>query len=331
MEELESVWAGLAAVAPRVDLWNVLPGVGGPEGAPRASREAWKAAGLREPHLSRMLREPAWGAPGIRAGGEGWPAVLEGLPEGPVALTAEGDLGRFARTAVAIVGARACTPYGRTQARRIAEAVVAAGGVVVSGLAAGIDAAAHEVADGATIAVLGQGLRAGMPAWQSRLRERILERGGLVLSEFPPLLTGDRWTYPVRNRIIAALARVVVVVEASMKSGALLTAGDAVYYGRTVLAVPGQLDAKAAEGCLNLLEQGARLVRGPATVVEEAGLHVPPVGVEARVLAVLGFGASPEEVVARSGLGALQVCAALSSLESAARIIRLPGGRYRPP
>ncbi|MFZ5475940.1 MAG: DNA-processing protein DprA [Myxococcota bacterium] len=331
MEILEPIWAGLAAIAHRVDLWSAFSGLGGPARAPSASWDEWRAAGLTEDQTRAVLRAPGWGLPGIRAGGPGWPSALDGLPKGPVALCAEGNLAVLARPMVAIVGARACTAYGRVQARRIAEAVAAAGGVVVSGLAMGIDTAAHEAAKGATVAVIGQGMRAGMPAWQARLRERLLDAGGLVLSELPPELPGASWTYPFRNRIIAGLAAATVVVEAGDRSGALITARYALDYQRERLAVPGPVDSPASLGCLSLLGEGAGIVLGPANVLKAAGLLPAPVGREAHVLGVLGFGASEREIAERTGLAPSVVRAVLDALECGAGVIRLPGGRYRPP
>ena len=111
-----------------------------------------------------------------------------------------------------------------------------------------------------------------MAGWQRRVRAQILERGGLVVSEFPPGQIADRWTFPVRNRVIAALAEVVVVVEAAAQSGTRGTVQHALQYGRDVLAVPGPLGAVASVGCLQMISEGAGLVLGPQTVLEAAGL-----------------------------------------------------------
>jgi DNA processing protein len=213
--------------------------------------------------------------------------------------------------------------------------VVDAGGVVVSGLAAGIDSEAHGAAGGQTIAVLGQGLLAPMPAWQCRVREAILADGGLVLSEFPPDAPAQTWTFPIRNRIIAGLAGAVVVVEAGQRSGARITARNALEYGREVLAVPGPLGAAASAGCLDLIEQGATMVRAIATVLQAArlgGVRPERAGAErdARVLAALGPGGTPEQVEGATGLDRRAVMAALGALELTGRVTRLPGRRYIP-
>lgn len=187
MSSLPSPWSGLAPFAPRVDLWPVIQALGGGGAAGSASPEAWVRAGLHTrlvPHLSAPAVAGTW----IWPGSSGWPAALEDLPFGPVALAVEGGLEMLVAQGapgVAIVGARSCTPYGLDWAARLGSAVGRAGGVVVSGLARGIDTAAHESALDRTIAVLGQGLDAPMAAWQGRLRQRILRAGGSVVSEFP--------------------------------------------------------------------------------------------------------------------------------------------------
>ncbi len=218
------------------------------------------------------LREAVLACPGepgpwLRADDPGWPAALFGLPGGPVALCAEGNLALLDLPAVALVGTRHCTPTGRSLARDYARAVSAAGGVVVSGLAAGIDTEAHFAAGGATIAVLGQGLLAPMPGWQAASRRRLLALGGLVLSEYPLTLPAGTWTFPRRNRIIAGLARAVVVIEAGHRSGAKNTAHHAVAFGRELAVVPALPGIPSFAGCLDLLEEGAAIVRGPDSVV----------------------------------------------------------------
>lgn len=317
-------WSGLATVAPRLDLWPILRALGGH--AASASPAEWAAAGLPLGCLP-ALTLPGWAAAGLHAGGAPWPAQLDDLPHGPVALSAEGNLTLLARPMVAIVGTRRCTAYGREWAARLARAVAGAGGVVVSGLAAGIDAEAHEGSDGATVAVLGQGLASPMPRWQTALRDRLLARGGLVLSELAPPTRADRFTFPVRNRIVAGLAQVVVVVEARHRSGAKNTVWHALRYGRDVFAVPGPLGAEASEGCHDLLAEGAGIVRSEATVLAAVGLR-PASTPGDRLLAALAGGATPEAVALATRLPLADVYAALGALELERRVVRLPGRRY---
>lgn len=325
-------WSGLTRVARRVDVWPLLHALGGPLAAATAPPAAWLEAGLPL-GLLPALGEPAWPWPGVHAGGRWWPPSLDLLPGGPAALAVEGDVTLLARPSVAVVGARHCTGYGREWAARLATAVVEAGGVVVSGLAPGIDAAAHEAADSATIAVLGQALDARLPAWQARLRERIVARGGLVVSEFAPGTHADRGTFPVRNRVVAGLARAVVVVEAAHQSGAKNTVAHALRYGREVLALPGPLGADASAGCLDLIEQGATVVRGPTTVIDACGLlprrpERAEENLEARVLAALQAAATPDAVARQASLPLIEALAVLGSLELRGRVVRMPGRRY---
>lgn len=339
MPLLSPPWSGLARIAPRLDLWPILQRLGGPRAASEAQPTDFVAAGLPVP-LAHLLGEPGWSAEGLDAGDSAWPAHLTGVPGGAVALTLRGDSSLLAIAGVAIVGTRCCTAYGQEWATRLAHRVAGAGGVVVSGLARGIDAAAHAASGGRTIAVLGQGLDAPMPAWQARLRDQILDRGGLVVSELPPAAHADAFTFPVRNRIVAALARVIVVVEAGHRSGAKNTVAHALRIGREVMAVPGPLHAEASAGCLDLLEEGATMVRGAEGVLEAAGLATAgrnrsALGSEphALVLAALDRACHPEELVASTGLPLSAVLVALGELELAGRVARLPGRRYipRPP
>ncbi|MDP2309272.1 MAG: DNA-processing protein DprA [Pseudomonadota bacterium] len=350
MTSLESPWPGLAAASPRRDMWPVMHALGlaatriAPGRAPGVDVGRLREAGLSVQDALRAVGTASWQVqrPGVRfvhAGQADWPAALVDLPFGPVALSVEGDVSLLARPTVAVVGARACTTYGREWAAHIAGAVVAAGAVVVSGLAAGIDLAAHGAAGGATIAVLGQGIDAPMPAWQRRMRDSLLAKGGCVVSELPPDGRATPFTFPIRNRIIAGLACAVAVIEAGERSGARNTASHALRFGREVLALPGPLGASASFGCLDLIEEGATVIRGVHTIIEVAGL-VPkgagtvagpregePLG-ERGILRYLVTATTPEDLLARTGLPYADVMAHLGLLELTGRVIRLPGRRY---
>jgi DNA processing protein len=163
---------------------------------------------------------------------------------------------------VAVVGTRRASGYGRAVARRLAGDLADAGLSVVSGLAAGVDTAAHRAAvahGGTTVAALGCGLRHRLPTWQQDLADLVASHGALI-SEFPLTMSPERWTFPQRNRILAALARAVVVVEAPARSGALITADWALRLGRDVFAVPGNITSRMSEGCNALLKDGALLL-----------------------------------------------------------------------
>jgi DNA processing protein len=253
------------------------------------------------------------------------PRALELAAQG---LWCSGPLDGLARTCVAIVGTRAATPYGRGLARAFARDLGAAGCCVVSGLALGIDAAAHEgalEAGAPTVGVLGSGHRRFFPRRNAGLAGRIVAGGGAVLSPYPP----DAPAYPsqflARNAVVAALSDAVVVIEAPARSGALNTAGWAA--GRIpVFAVPGDVDRAAVQGCLALLRDGATLARHAGDVLEALGrgarLPLAPPGpsstdpIGARLLALLEAGeAALDDLVVRSGLEPAAALAALSLLE----------------
>lgn len=200
-----------------------------------------------------------------------YPAVLAQLPDAPAFLWMIGDAGLLSRPMVAMVGARNASSLGLRMARRLAQTLGAAGQVVVSGLARGIDAEAHEAAlETGTVAVMAGGLDVPYPPENAALARRIAEKGCLV-SEQPMGLEPQARHFPLRNRIVAGLSRAVVVVEAAARSGSLITARDALDMGREVMAVPGHpFDARAA-GCNMLIRDGATLVRGGEDVMEVLG------------------------------------------------------------
>ena len=240
-------------------------------------------------------------------------------------LWSVGSLDGLAAPCVAVVGTRAATPLGRRLARELAADLGRAGCCVVSGLALGIDAAAHEgalEAGAPTIGVLGAGHRHFFPSRNRGLAERIVAGGGAVLSPFPPGLAAQPWQFLARNGIVAALADAVVVVEAPARSGALNTAGWAA--GRVpVLAMPGDVDRRHVQGCLALIRDGAMLARHAGDVLEALGqmplLRPTPQRrqkPDGPVMAALRAGAcSVDNVVATTGLPPAQILAELAVLE----------------
>lgn len=260
-----------------------------------------------------------------------YPAPLRQLAGAPPVLYTRGDVSLLTRTGVALVGARRCTPAGKGQARALARAVADAGGLVVSGLAWGIDSAAHDAAPGATVAVLGQGLGVRLGGPQGRLADEIVASGGLLVTEFPPDQPPARWTFPQRNRVIAGLAAVVVVVEAGVGSGSLITARWATELGREVMAVPGGPGNDASAGCLDLIEAGARMARGPAGVLDAAGLRCsrPRDPDHAQVLAAMVAPTSYDQLLGACGLPMSALDRVLAALELTGQVERLPGDRYR--
>jgi DNA processing protein len=204
-----------------------------------------------------------------------YPAPLRDIYDPPVTLFIRGSL-TGGSDRVAVVGSRRCTAYGRSVALELAEALADSGVTIVSGLARGIDSAAHEGAlkRGATIAVLGCGLDVTYPPENRRLAERVAAAGA-VLSEYPLGTPPRALNFPARNRIISGLASAVVVVEAARRSGAMITVDFALEQGKEVLVVPGSVRSQASAGCHELLKEGATLVGGPADVLEAIGRGTP--------------------------------------------------------
>jgi DNA processing protein len=280
-------------------------------------------------------------------GSSGFPQGLRQLPDPPPVLFASGDLGRMEGRRVAVVGSRETTPVGRRMAERLGRDLSRAGVTVWSGLALGVDAAAHRGAlegAGGTAAVLGTGLDRCYPATHRALLARIRQEG-LAVSEFPPGTGALSHHFPRRNRILAALAEAVVVVEASPSSGALITADHAQDLGRPVLAVPGSVESEASRGTNALLRDGAGVVVEPRDVLDHLnwGLPVPDLDAEAeawgegspsqqRILAVIGRAPiSLERILEVTGDSPSKVLANLTELELEDRISRVPEGWIRGP
>ncbi|NNC76100.1 MAG: DNA-protecting protein DprA [Acidimicrobiia bacterium] len=208
-----------------------------------------------------------------------YPSQLQDLPDAAVGLFVKGRIPQA--PAVAVVGTRRCTTYGRKLARRYGAAIAEAGWVLVSGLARGIDAAAHQgtvSAGGRGVAVLGSGIDVVYPGENAGLATSLVEGGGAVVSEYPPGTVPEPWRFPPRNRIISGLAAAVVVVEAAVTGGALITAGTALVQDRPVFAVPGDVDRATSEGTNKLIRDGAHPVLDPDDLIEELSLVLGPPG-----------------------------------------------------
>lgn len=203
-----------------------------------------------------------------------YPASLKEQSSHPLCLYVKGDVKALSRPAIAMVGTRRSTEYGRDQAAKLSYALASNGWAIVSGLALGIDAASHRGAldaKGVTVGVLGSALDMFFPEENRDLAREMILKGGAVVSEFPFGRSADEHTFPQRNRTVAALAKGVIAVEAPFKSGTLITTSIAADMGRTVMAVPGRVDSRASAGCLGLIRDGARLVRNARDVEEEMG------------------------------------------------------------
>jgi DNA processing protein len=255
-----------------------------------------------------------------------FPALLRSIHDPPPGLFVRGTgpLELLERPAVAVVGARACSPYGAAVARMLGRDLAAAGVVVVSGLARGVDAEAHRgaLACGSTVAVLGCGIDRDYPRAHASLAVGIAA-SGLIVSEYPPGVEPAPWRFPARNRIVAGLTVGTVVVEARERSGALITADLALDEGREVLAVPGEITAELSRGANQLLRLGAVPVTSSADVLELVGIDpVPSPELPAldprleRVRAVVAAAATTADETANTlGESAHTVAAALVELE----------------
>lgn len=268
-----------------------------------------------------------------------FPSACREIPDRPMLLFAIGDMSILERPAVAIVGSRDHSEYGGEVGREVAGAIAARGIVVVSGMARGLDAVAHAAAldaGGTTIGVLGNGLGVIYPAANRKLYQRVLDTG-LLISEFPPGERPGFGSFPRRNRLISALSRVTLVVEAAIGSGALITVATALAQGRDVMAVPGNVTSPTSVGTNQLIRDGAE----PYLVLEDLLAHFPEAGeaknpegkpapkvkevpapppglgpAESRLFALLSNGpGSPDDLIQHSELPVFEALAALSTLE----------------
>ncbi|AOY00543.1 DNA-processing protein DprA [Jeongeupia sp. USM3] len=281
----------------------------------------------------------------VTLGDPAYPTRLLDLPDPPPLLYLQGRTGLLESTMLGVVGSRGATPQGLENARVFSAALSGSGLTIVSGLAAGIDAAAHLgglEGLGSTIAVVGTGLDRVYPASNRALAHRVAI-DGLLVSEFALGTPPKAEHFPRRNRLIAALSHGVLVVEAALGSGSLITAGQAVELGREVFAIPGSIHSPQARGCHRLIKDGARLVESADDVLGEIDWQVrlappqrPPVQAEPAsaddetVLGALGHDpADVDTLVVRSGLTVERLCAILLGLELTGRVATLPGGRYQ--
>ena len=293
-----------------------------------AKAEAW----LTEPGHDLMV-----------LGDADYPPRLLATADPPLLLWLQGRRDLLGTPSLAIVGSRNPTAQGGDNARAFARALSRAGYTIISGLALGVDAAAHEGAldaEGATIAVVGTGLDQVYPRRNEKLAARLLAAGGLIASEFSLGTPITQANFPRRNRVIAGLSQGCLVVEAAVQSGSLITARLAVEAGREVFAIPGSIHSPQARGCHALIRQGAKLVESAEDVLEE----LPPLGgfvaavhdtietphEQQALLDAMGFDpVSLDALMARSGWPAAELSVALLELELDGRVARLAGQLYQ--
>jgi DNA processing protein len=347
-------WASLSLRAlPHAAMVALLRAFGSPQTILAASR-AQLAAVVPDTAVARLVAPPAHDAlartsawlasPGhdlVAWDDADYPRALLELGYAPPVLFFVGRRELLNRPAVAIVGSRNATAQGLDNARNFAHALAEAGLTIVSGLALGVDAAAHEGAllgAGSTLAVVGTGLDRVYPARHRDLAHRIAVEGGL-LSEFPPGTPPREKNFPRRNRLISGLAQGVLVVEAALSSGSLITARYAGEQGREVFAIPGSIHSPLAKGCHKLIREGAKLVETAQDILEELGMGTKgtpsqsaagaPIPESALMAALGNDPADIDALVARTGLAADAVTAELTELELAGIVASLPGGRWQ--
>lgn len=279
-----------------------------------------------------------------------YPKSLLNISDPPPVLYAKGDIALLTRPSIAIVGSRNATKQGLQNAERFAHVLSAAGLTVISGLALGIDAAAHQGAllhtrsghvGGSTVAVTGTGLDLVYPARNRELAHQIAE-AGCLLSEYPLGTPAIASNFPRRNRIISGLAMGVLVVEAAAQSGSLITARSALEQGREVFAIPGSIHSPLSKGCHVLIRQGAKLVESAQDIMEElrwspGNLPLPALNEPMQndpslhyLLEVAGYDpVSVDQLLQRSDLSVAEVQAGLLTLELNGQMELLPGGQYR--
>ncbi len=343
---------------------TLIPGIGGetqrkllaafglPEAIFAAGRLATRAvAGDRADLLfdfdpaEAVDRSMAWAAqPGqhiVTLADADYPKALLEIADPPCLLYVRGDPELLGKRGLAVVGSRNATPQGLQTAENFAKALAGKGLAIISGLALGIDAAAHRgalAAGGATIAVIGTGADRLYPARNRELALAIAEHGAIV-SEFPLGTPAIAANFPRRNRIISGLSRGVLVVEAAPESGSLITARLAAEQGREVFAIPGSIHSPVARGCHKLIKQGAKLVETAQDILEEFGNYPETAdsgpstllaGEENTVLGALGHDpCNLDDLAERTGLAADRLLTELLTLELAGQIATLSGNRYQ--
>jgi DNA processing protein len=351
-------WASLhllPGLGPRA-FFDLLKAFGGPKEVLASSQASLKrcvsgevAEAIRKgPDGGQLERTLAWLAlPGhslVTWDDADYPTLLLAIADPPPAFGYVGRRELLNRPALAIVGSRNATPQGLEHAEAFAAALSAGGLTIISGLAVGIDAAAHRgglAGASSSIAVLGCGLDRIYPEANRDLADRLAEAGGL-LSEFPLGAPPLRGNFPRRNRLISGLARGVLVVEATLNSGSLITARIAVEQGREVFAIPGSIHSPFSKGSHRLIKEGAKLVETAQDVLDE--LALPGLGpaeaapprreslspAHAPLLAAMGTApVAIDQLAARSGLPAEAIAAGLIELELAGRVAAAPGGRWQ--
>src|SRR5215467_2870914 len=294
--------------------------------------------------LAELKRIKDFGAKVITQTAPEYPRPLREIHAAPIVLYVWGEIQERDHHAIGIIGARRTTHYGNESAKKLAYQLAYAGLTVISGLARGIDTAAHQgalAAKGRTVAVIGSGLSKLYPPENEALAEKISNGNGAVVSEFSMEVEPDRQTFPMRNRIISGWSYGILVVEAGLNSGALITAAQALEQGRSVYAVPGHINAPSAIGSNRLIQQGAKLVMDASDILDDLQIllpeakpspqaavrPLPPLSDEERRVfdAIDATETSIDDIAAKSELPSAAVSSTLLQLELKRLVKQLPG------
>ncbi len=321
------------------------PELAGLSWLPKKFRSGFERDRMLKAADEELAKAKKFGAQVITYFDERYPERLKTIDAAPIVLYVKGQIPtKTDQRYLSVVGSRAASRYGLKMARDIARGVAAQGVVIVSGLATGIDGAAHEgalEAGGITIGILGGGLNRMYPKEHRVLADRMADKGAVV-SEFPMDMEAKAEFFPMRNRIISGLSEALLVVEAREKSGALITVGFALAQGRDVYAVPGNADSSKSLGTNRLIREGARMVTGPADVLEEMGIAAATEvksekqttielnESERRILSLLDEEECPmDDLIEKSQTPARLVIQTLSSLEFKGCVRQLPGKHFQ--
>lgn len=273
-----------------------------------------------------------------------YPKLLVEVSDGPVILYIRGDIKALKVPSIGVVGSRKFTHYGQKVAYQLSKSCSEAGLGIVSGLALGIDTVAHRAAldaGGITVGVLGCGLDRIYPASNLMLGREVIEKGGAVVSEFPPGTPPLKYNFPARNRIIAGLTLGTLVIEAAEQSGALITAYQALEYNREVFAVPGNIDSETSKGTNLLIQKGAKLVAKPEDILEEFNIEAKKIEQKNRdllsenaneklIFNILSLGEKlVDDIISESKLNIITVNTCLTMMEMKGIIENIGGGRYK--
>lgn len=271
-----------------------------------------------------------------------YPKLLKHIADPPFLLYLKGTARIFNNKCFAVVGTRALSDYGRRATPYFTSALSRAGLTIISGLALGVDSLAHKAAleaGGVTVAVLGTGIddKTIYPKQNTYLAKEIVKKGGAVISEYAPGAGGTKFTFPQRNRIISGLSKGVLIIEADIKSGALITAYSALDQNRDLFAVPGNIFVRTSQGTNSMISKGAKLVMSPEDILSDYGFQPilarreikPDNEIEALILKALDQEKrSVDEIIRRTGHGAAEINAALASMEFKGKIKSLGGDSF---